>query len=880
MVMLSCGCYALTGWPWGTEGVAEGVAEGGAVSVNPHTDAGRDDGCPPIEVIEALASGLTTDRDISQHLKTCEVCRRRVENAREDNNLLGEFFRANAPRVAGPPDPGGRDEIPGYELGEEIHRGGQGVVYQATQLATKRAVAIKMLLWGTHASARQRMRFEREVEFVAALRHPGIVTVYDSGLSEGGQHYVAMEFVEGLPLDQYMAAKRDAEPLSVRETFQLFEGICDALRYAHQRGVIHRDVKPSNIIVDPEGHPHVLDFGVAKPIGAIDPDAGSATMPGEFVGTYAYAAPEQVADDPDAVDVRTDVYALGIVLYEMLVGERPYVVAGSIRDAVRAITEAEPTPLEQFRRGIDNDAATIVLKALMKDPARRYQSAMALLADVRYYLKGEAIDAKRDSQWYVLRKTLLHNKRVVAVVTGGVLLLTAWAITAVILERQRSKVQAYSLARSSIFRQGTLSGTIGDPGRADAQGSVKGKRGSVETIPELLIRIVEIADEQAGENREVLADVLEDLVPPLAFRGQTAEAISRAQQCLRIREKLFADGHLKIGDAMYVLGLALWRDGQYAEAAGSYEGALEIRRTHLGPDHQDIAMTLQPLASTYTKLGRYNEAKRMFWESIEMQQRLGNAATDDFANTLNSLARLMRDRGAIQQAHTLYRQSLEIMNTLYGEDSKFAGIILHNLGACLIDLGELEEARTALNDALRLKEEWFRNTSPAYAKTLAEFARLALASGNIAGSLDANARAMAIQEGKLTDNHPDLANSALIRGRALHQHGDLDDALNNLTRALDMRLALYGEDHWLVAQAQCALGACLTSLGRTDEAERLLIAGCETLEARRVAGDPITLHAFDELRALYLAQGRLTDAERIRIRRGDFIAQNSDTPND
>ncbi len=304
------------------------------------------------------------------------------------------------------------DAIAGYALERELHRGGQGVVYLAVQRSTQRRVAIKVLREGVFADALERARFEREVRMLATLRHPNIVTIHDSGVA-GGRFYFAMDYIPGQPLDAFIADRK----LGVRDTLRLFGTICEAVNAAHARGIIHRDLKPANVRVDAGGTPYVLDFGLAKEIVAPAADAPqrAATATGQFVGSLPWAAPEQAECRPDRVDMRTDVYALGMLLYHALAGRFPYAVACDARTLLDNIVSAAPLPLRAVRRDLDDDVETIVLKCLSKERERRYQTAGELGRDIRRYLAGEPIDAKRDSAWYMLRKSVARYRKRVAV---------------------------------------------------------------------------------------------------------------------------------------------------------------------------------------------------------------------------------------------------------------------------------------------------------------------------------------------------------------------------------------------------------------------------------------------------------------------------------
>ena len=321
------------------------------------------------------------------------------------------------------------DSFPGYQITRKIHEGGQGVVYQAVQQHTKRKVAIKVMKEGPFASKRDKARFEREVEILGQLNHPNIVGVHDSGVA-GGSFYFVMDYVSGQPMDVWM----DSKERTIEETLRLFVKICEAVNAAHLRGVIHRDLKPGNIRIDAAGEPHILDFGLAKVATASD--VSVMTMTGQFMGSLPWASPEQAEAVPEKIDIRTDVYSLGVILYQMLTGKFPYEVVGNMHDVLDRIMKAEPTRPSTIRRQINDEVETIVLKCLSKERERRYQSAGELARDIGHYLKGEPIEAKRDSALYVLRKSLRRYKVPVAVVGGFVVLVSVSLVVSVALLRQ------------------------------------------------------------------------------------------------------------------------------------------------------------------------------------------------------------------------------------------------------------------------------------------------------------------------------------------------------------------------------------------------------------------------------------------------------------
>jgi len=443
-------------------------------------------GCPAIDELEhALAAPQATE-DVARHLEACPRCRARARRIRANQSILQITSRgdrrelAAALRTDDAPALTPTGGLSGYEILSELHRGGQGVVYRAFQKATKRTVAIKVLLRGAFATSRQRNRFEREIEIAASLRHPNIVSIFESGVDADGSHYLVMNYVDGVALDAWAGtAVGGNPPRSTRGRLELFCKICDAVSYAHQRGIIHRDLKPANILIDAAGEPHVLDFGLAKAVGfEMNASEAGMTRTGEFMGTFSYAAPEQLRGDPDQIDTRTDVYALGVILFQMLTGRFPYPVDGSLSAILRSITEVEPRPPSEFLPSIGDELNTIVIKALSKPRERRYQSAGALRRDIASYLAGEPIDAKRDSRWYMLKKTARRYRAALAISISFFALVVVFGIAtavsarrtarerdrAVIAERrsaENARELAAALAESRIERARSLE-TTGD----------------------------------------------------------------------------------------------------------------------------------------------------------------------------------------------------------------------------------------------------------------------------------------------------------------------------------------------------------------------------------------------------------------------------------
>ncbi len=378
------------------------------------------------------------------------------------------------------------DSFPGYEILREIHRGGQGVVYLAIQKATKRRVAVKVLHEGPFAGSSGKSRFDREVQVLGQLNHPNIVRIHDSGTTTTGSLFYVMDYISGRSLDAFISGKslsgksgsRQAKSAhrstadtvaaaagpdgawSVDELLGMFLKICDGVNAAHLKGVIHRDLKPANIRVDQAGDPVVVDFGLAKVAvpGLTDESARMMTATGQFIGSLPWASPEQADGSPDAIDVRTDVYSLGVILYQLLTGGKfPYQVVGNMRDVLDNILRAEPARPSTVRKQINDEVETIVLKCLAKDKSRRYQSAGELARDIEHYLKGEPIEAKRDSAWYVISKTLSRHRVTAGVVLSFAVLISLSVIALSILYHNERTARTQA-DRQTVIAQGALAG--------------------------------------------------------------------------------------------------------------------------------------------------------------------------------------------------------------------------------------------------------------------------------------------------------------------------------------------------------------------------------------------------------------------------------------
>jgi len=407
--------------------------------------------CLSSELMDRYIAGQCTAEEcvcVQAHLSDCDNCRRKVESIGPGDIIPRPNLTTNVTQtvtrdicqgnVADPSEVPTRSmpvetdssldtvatkgeavfAFDNYRITEELPRGGQAIVYKAIHIPTNTKVAIKVLLPSLLASKRARYYFEREVEIIASLDHPNIIKIRDSGIIHG-QYFFVMEYVDGQPLDRYVSSKN----LSFRERIILFNKISATVTYAHQQGFIHRDLKFANILVDKRAEPHILDFGLAKVVGLSELATKNAmpTMTGQWAGSLTNMSPEQASGKPSLIDMRTDVYALGVILYHLLTDRYPYDVTGSIIEALQNIQKSEPVRPSTIIRKFDSDIEAILLTALEKDREQRYQSAIDLKSDIDNWLEGRPIRVKSVSSIYLLRKIIARHRYTSSV--AGLLLL-------------------------------------------------------------------------------------------------------------------------------------------------------------------------------------------------------------------------------------------------------------------------------------------------------------------------------------------------------------------------------------------------------------------------------------------------------------------------
>lgn len=615
------------------------------------------------------------------------------------------------------------ESFPGYDIVREIHRGGQGVVYQAVQKSTRRNVALKTLHGGAFADARARARIEREVQILGQIDHPNVVGVHDSG-SVSGCLYYAMDYVAGEPLDHYLKAHR----LTLDGLLALFARICDGVNAAHLRGVIHRDLKPSNILIDKQGQPHVVDFGLAKLAADADssePDAHPMTMTGQFLGSVPWASPEQAEGLPRQIDMRTDVYSLGVLLYQFLTGKFPYEVSGKVPDVLQRIMKQEPARPSTIRRRLNDELDTIVLKCLAKEKDRRYQNAGEVARDIRHYLAGEPIEAKRDSTLYVLSKTLRRYRVPVAIGAAFIVLLAGFAV-AMTLMWQDVQQQERQTRLAADFVDDVLLSI--DPEQAEASVNTPLYAAQLETVENAARQAAALADEPPVEAR--VRNTIGRLFINL---GRYEQAREQLETAARLRAATSGEATAETADSLYYLGWALKELGEFDRAEATYRRVRDIRAGLFGDAHPAVTATLSNLGQLYFAQRKLDQAEAL---SREVLQRVRQAAAPerDLADSLGNLGSVLRDSGKLDEAEQLLRQALEIRARVLGEQHFHTIVSMNKLGLLLRERGQKAEARALLQRTLELRRKALPDDHPHIAVSLANLGMALLDEGDFAAA--------------------------------------------------------------------------------------------------------------------------------------------------
>ncbi len=812
------------------------------------------------------------------------------------------------------------ERIGRYSILGTLGGGGMGIVYLAEQEHPRRKVALKIVRSGGSSRVLLR-RFEHEASILGHLDHPGIAHIHEAGVADMHTKsglvvqcpYFAMEYVEGESLGEY--AKRRA--LGPRERLALIATICEAVHHAHQKGVVHRDLKPGNILVTRDGQPKILDFGVAR---VTDADIQTVTMQtevGQLIGTIPYMSPEQFSGVSANVDTRSDIYALGVICYELLTGRLPHDVSDvTIPQAARIITDEEPTSLTAVDRVFRGDVDTIVSKALDKDKNRRYQSALELAADIRRYLADEPISARPASTAYQLGKFARRNK---ALVGGAVATFLALLIGLIGISIQAARIaherdhaqQAEKLAeqqRDEAERQAAIAEAINDFLNQDLLAAVDPLRaqGHEVTVLEVLENASGAIEGRFDEQPLVEAAVRHTLGETYMSLGRYDGAEPHLTRALDLRRRelgkghldtcksLMAQGYLRIRQGRYneaeplfiqalehfrrtlgedgadtlsakgVLGVLYRRQGRYAEAEELYVDVLDGRRRVLGEEHRHTLVSMNNLAILYRVQEKYDQAESLYLEGLEINRRVHGPDHPDTLNVLYSLAVLYKNQERHDEAERLYLQVIEGKRRTLGEDHPHTLLTLRNL-ATLYDFQEKEKQSEALY--LQVLEASRRTLGDEHPETLDTMTGLAYVYYHMKQWEKAEAlakEAFEIRRRVLGDQHPDTLTTIGLMARLHQGQGRHEEAVRLFGELLEERRRAKGDDHRLTLAVLRRLVTSLIALERFEQAEPLATEGYERHQKVYEPTHEKTAETVDLLVHLYDAWNKPDQAAEYR----------------
>jgi serine/threonine protein kinase/tetratricopeptide (TPR) repeat protein len=745
------------------------------------------------------------------------------------------------------------DQIGRYRLLEKIGEGGCGVVYMAEQSEPlRRRVALKIIKLGMDTKS-VIARFEAERQALALMDHPNIAKVLDDGATNTGRPFFVMELVGGIKITDYC----EQNHLTTSQRLDLFIQVCRAIQHAHQKGVIHRDIKPSNVLVaiqDGVPVPKVIDFGIAKATHGKLTDQTVFTAFEQFLGTPAYMSPEQAQLGGLDVDTRSDIYSLGVLLYELLTGKTPFdtkeLLAVGLDAMRRTICEKEPpTPsmrLTQERRAngsaasgkseienpkseIDRDLDWIVMKCLEKDRARRYETANGLARDIERHLSNEPVVASPPSNLYRLRK-LVHRNKVLFAATGAVALalilglgLSTWLFfreRAGRREQARLRQQAQverATAQAEAAKSEQVGRFLGEMLHSVGPSVAKGR--DTIMLREILDRTTERIGQELTNQPQTQIEIRSVLINTYHELGLYARMEELARQNLRLARSLPEADNTHIADALAQVGDARQHQGYAEEAEPFTREALGMYRRHLGEEHHRVAYTLNDLATILKGQGKLAEAETSAREAVRINRKVYGEEHRETASTLNTLAEVLRDENKLEEAEKIWRDVLPMQRRLLGNEAPSCIISLINLGGVLERQGNAVEAERLEREALDLGQK------------------------------------------VLSADHPHLAICLGWLAQALKDQAKLPEAEATAREALALRRKLGNELE--EATALNTLGNILSAEGRVSEEEETYRAALTIQRKFRRGAHPDTATVLGNLAGALRVQAKLEEAEEM-----------------
>jgi eukaryotic-like serine/threonine-protein kinase len=704
-----------------------------------------------------------------------------------------------------------------YDIIQLLGEGGMGIVYEAEETApVRRRVALKLIRTGLDEARDVLARFDAERRALAVMNHPGIARVLQAGSTEGGQPYFAMELVRGQPLTEYCDAKR----LVVRDRLQLFIGICEAVQHAHQKGVIHRDLKPSNILVtDEEGRPQakIIDFGIAKALGPQGSDQAAKTMAGFAMGTVAYMSPEQANTTTMDVDTRADIYSLGVMLYELLVGHLPVdpqemglyeflaqLAKGDTSPPTPSlglatalarselIAQRRRTDARHLQRELRGDLDWIVMKAMHPDRVHRYDTANALAADIHRYLVHEPVAARPPSARYRVGKFVRRHRVGVITVGAASIAVVASSIAATVgfVQARRAEQRAASEAEAAkqvsdfmvdLFRQSdptvqrrrdVTAQALLDQGirrvstdlssqpllqarLMQTMGTVQTALGKYAEARALLEEVLRTRERLLGPDDVLVGETLTALGELTRDRGALDDADAFLSRALRIREQALGRVHADVGTTLSMIAALRMRQSRHAEAESLYRRVLAIDAVARTPDDPRTLRDLRGLAAVYRAQQRPAEADSLWKLTLARQERALGREHPDVGSTLNNLGALAYFDGRYADADRYYRRARPILEKAYGQEHPLTVSVANNQAEVLWKMRQYAEAERMFRQALAVKERLYEPEHTSLGVTLNGLAGVLRDVGRVTEADALYRRALQIRE--IANNPTELA---------------------------------------------------------------------------------------------------------------------------
>jgi non-specific serine/threonine protein kinase/serine/threonine-protein kinase len=794
----------------------------------------------------------------------------------KNNNQAGEEeYIPTASFADSEKGPGGK--IGPYKLLSILGEGGFGIVYLAEQQKpVKRRVALKVIKPGMD-SKQVIARFEAEEQALALLDHPNVAQVYEAGMTKAGRPYFAMECVKGVPITEYC----DREKLSIEERLGLFLQVCEGLQHAHQKGVIHRDIKPSNILVfvqEKKAVPKIIDFGVAKAISQPLTERTLYTEQGQFVGTPEYMSPEQAESSKD-IDIRTDIYSLGALLYELLTGVLPFAAEtlreGGFENIKHIIREEEPktpstrlsrlskeesTKLAQcrrmdigmLRRKLGGDLDWITLKAMEKDRTRRYASATELAVDIKHHLNNEPVLASPPSTVYRMKKFVRRNRALVTGIAAVLVVLVGGIVASTIFAVGQARARAEAQTVADFLKNDVLSSA--DPFKA------KGQEVTVRYVLDSASKSIE----GKFEGKPLVeASIRQTLGTTYSNLGKYEAAEPHLEQAHKIHREHLGEEHPDTVTSMFKLGDLYLKQYRGDEAEPLLVKALEIRRRVLGEEHPDTLVSMFGLAWVYLSQGRYDEAEALYVKALEGQRRV---LGDEHPDTLRSMFGLASVNQRLEEEESTLVKVLESQRRVLGEEHPDTLRTIGLLGELYERLGRYDEAEAMLIKAVETYRRILGDEHSITLDTIGDLILFYIRQQRYDEAEPLNIKYLEIQRRLLGEEH-------WLTMSALNTHADIsgdqdqwDKAEPLYVKVLEFRHQALGEEPEDTLGSMGRLADIYVSQGRYEDAEGLLV---EILEIRRrVLGEQheLTLGDMSDLIALYEAWGKKEKAEEWRAK--------------